>query len=109
MTTSCESKPASAGHADDGFTTCVANGDPHVVAIPAQSDKSYSGDSDHLTKTEPKTGLAGVLGRRGSGAGHGLVFLAITLFCLVIGMVGFLTTGKFNLRFGELGVLFQDR
>lgn len=104
MTISSESKPAPAEHTEDGFTTCIIDGDAQV-AIPPQSKKFYcSGVMNQFAKAERKTGSAGMLQRRRLIAGYPFIFLGITLAALAIGILGFFTAGKSNLRARESAV-----
>ncbi len=110
MTVSPESKQAPAEPSGDGYITCNIGNEMHVVAISQEEKTCFAGVLNRVNQTDnPKTGIAGMLQRRGFNVGHGLVFLSITLVCLVLGMVGFFMSGKFKLRKYKLDVLLSSR
>ncbi|OIW33396.1 hypothetical protein CONLIGDRAFT_628283 [Coniochaeta ligniaria NRRL 30616] len=90
MTISPESKQELAEHSGDGYITCNIGDEKHVVVISQEEKACFDGVLNRVDQTgKPKTCIVGMLQRRGFNCGHGLVFLSITLVCLVIAMVGF--------------------
>jgi hypothetical protein len=91
MTTPTKTNPA-----DDGFYACNLGDKLHVAAMSPVSEKTCSdGGINHVKEGDAsKSGMTGIVQRRGLDNGRGLTFVAIILVCLVIGMLGFFTTGK---------------
>lgn len=105
MTVPTESKQALAERSGDGYVTCNLGSEMHVVAISQEEKACFASILNRVSQTDkPKTGVMAMLQRRGFNAGHGLVFLSIVLV-FVLGMAGFILSGKFNLEGFRLNVL----
>ncbi|KAH8909725.1 hypothetical protein BR93DRAFT_408882 [Coniochaeta sp. PMI_546] len=99
MTISPESKQAPHEASVDGYITCNIGSEMHVVAISQEETACFAGVLNRANQTnKPKKGIAGMLQRRGVNIGHGLVFLSITLVCLVLGMIGFFMSAAVGIQ-----------